>query len=561
MKRQLGLLVMLLSACGVEQTQDTKEVSVAVSKEQPLFVLNSSRWPRPQIPVCWESPGNDVPKAWVQQAVEGAYENRPEFYVDFTGWGLCDWHARGIRISTGDCWPATSALGNNLDGVFGGMCLNFSFATLRDSFPGCVVDPLNPASIDGNKQCIMAIAAHEFGHALGAAHEQNRGDTPSTCTQAPQGQSGDLVTGNWDLDSIMNYCNPVWNNNGALSVRDRDGFRRLYGAYSGSDIHTGRFDGDAKLDRLYRQGAHFEYVWTPPFGGSSYQYVPTTFILAYGKGGGRSWQAEWCTHATAEFNVGDFDGDGIADLLCRDTSSGYVWVDYASNGYGSTDFEASMGFCTDSGDQLYLGDFNHDQRQDIACHSNTSGRTKVYYASSYGFSWSANIDYPNWCWGGSGAFFGVGDFDGDGYADLFCHSTATGQKWIQPGLGAGGFLVPWTGLSGTGWCTGPNAQLEIADFNNDKRSDLLCHEKSLGLKWIAYAKPIGLTSGFTGTDYYWPTAWCNHPGSRFSVGDESGDGKADWYCDDGDSHHWMATNGINGPFSSILASWGYPYFY
>lgn len=78
--------------------------------------------------------------------------------------------------------------------------------------------------------CIQAIAAHEFGHALGFAHEQNRPDKPATCTDAPQGENGDTLVGPWDANSIMNYCAPNWNNNGTLSAGDIKGVRQYYGS-------------------------------------------------------------------------------------------------------------------------------------------------------------------------------------------------------------------------------------------------------------------------------------------------------------------------------------------
>ena len=83
------------------------------------------------------------------------------------------------------------------------------------------------------QKCVTSIGVHEFGHAIGFAHEQNRPDTPGECTEAPQGGNGDVMLKPWDIHSVMNYCNPVYNNDGKLSDYDVVSVQKAYGKPGG----------------------------------------------------------------------------------------------------------------------------------------------------------------------------------------------------------------------------------------------------------------------------------------------------------------------------------------
>lgn len=139
--------------------------------------------------------------------------------IEFTGWGACTVGAPGIHVRIQDDWPLTRALGRDLNALTNGMFLNFTFANWS---PACA------ATESIRLTCIRNYAIHEFGHALGFAHEHNRPDTPTSCTEPKQGSYGDTMFGTWDLLSVMNYCNPE--SRQELSFTDILGAQSVYGA-------------------------------------------------------------------------------------------------------------------------------------------------------------------------------------------------------------------------------------------------------------------------------------------------------------------------------------------
>lgn len=168
--------------------------------------------------VCWENPtaANSKSRGWVQDQVEKTWQkNSP---IAFKGWQACAPDNSGIRIRIQDEGPHVKAFGKHLNGMRSGMILNDTFenwgTTCRNKL----------------ESCVRSIAAHEFGHALGFAHEQNRPDTPGECASVHgQDQSQEQTLTPYDPRSIMNYCNPEFNNKGELSPLDIKALQKVYG--------------------------------------------------------------------------------------------------------------------------------------------------------------------------------------------------------------------------------------------------------------------------------------------------------------------------------------------
>lgn len=181
-------------------------------------------WNQKIIPVCFENPSTSQREDLL--AVESAVEQSWEAVsgIQFTGWLKCQMDSRGIRILISDDDSAPHSLyGKSLDGVPNGMKLNLTFKNWAKE--GCA---------GRERGCLISIAVHEFGHALGFLHESLRVDAPEECKKQANvladksGLPNSEVTTPYDPQSVMNYCNLLLNVDGKLSALDIEAIKILY---------------------------------------------------------------------------------------------------------------------------------------------------------------------------------------------------------------------------------------------------------------------------------------------------------------------------------------------
>jgi hypothetical protein len=160
--------------------------------------------------------------------------------------------------------------------------------------------------------------------------------------------------------------------------------------------------------------------------------------------------------------VGDFNGDGIADIAVTNKTSGTVSV-FLGNGDGTFTLKSSP--ATGSLPWgIAAGDFNGDGKLDLVVANSGGGTVSVLLGNGDG-TFQTAVPYSA---GSSPFWVAVADFNGDGKLDMAVANSGGTTVSVLLGKGDGTFqaAVPYT----VG--TSPKF-VAVADFNEDGRPDLV----------------------------------------------------------------------------------------
>ena len=243
-------------------------------------------------------------------------------------------------------------------------------------------------------------------------------------------------------------------------------------------------------------------------------------------------------------SIGDFNGDGKADILWRNAANGQVGEWLSNPGPGYTGFTTPILATVDLAWQIQgVGDFDGDGRGDILWR-NTNGDAGIWLTTAGGGFSAVDFGVVDNAWRMQAA----GDFNGDGKADILWRNNATGQvgEWLSnAGAGYAGFTTPILATVDLSW------KIQGAgDFDGDGRSDILWRNTNgdTGV-WLTTG------GGFTAVDFgVVDLNW-----SIQGVGDYNGDGKADilWRnAATGQVGEWLSNPaaGFTGFTAPILAT-------
>ncbi len=186
------------------------------------------------------------------------------------------------------------------------------------------------------------------------------------------------------------------------------------------------------------------------------------------------------------------------------------------------------------------GDFNGDGRSDVVVQNANSIALYLSQGSALAPTWIVTGDIPGWEGIRGGDRFYVGDFDGDGRDDIY---VVNFTDWSIPYLGmlratgAGFESVARYDLQLPGWGDmRSNDQFYVADFNGDKRDDLVVFN---GRDWsVGYLELLASTGtrlqAVRRYDDVLPGWGQMRPNDQFYIADFEGDERDDVWVFNGD---------------------------
>ena len=238
------------------------------------------------------------------------------------------------------------------------------------------------------------------------------------------------------------------------------------GDFSGYEAQAGDFDGDGRMDLVWTkaypggllaetalsEGQSLATATTTQAGSAPSSASDTAAVTGFGSDAGRLAPSS-SGHAGVETRVGDFNGDGLADLAWSQADDGGIRA-YVSLGTGTGTFEPAVHTRVKStgnhtGYKPYILDMNGDRLSDLVWTKATNGGLYVLSVLGEGDGTFAPAQGDRLLRGGGRSDHEtlVGDFNGDGIPDLAWAQKSDTRRDVYISLGDGDGLFHGARLS------------------------------------------------------------------------------------------------------------------
>src|SRR6266513_1857440 len=169
----------------------------------------------------------------------------------------------------------------------------------------------------------------------------------------------------------------------------------------------------------------------------------------------------------------DFNGDGKADILWQNTSTGQrvIWL---MNGTALQSV-VNLGTVATSWSIAGSSDFNGDGKADILWQNTSTGQRVIWLMNGTVSQSVVNLGTMATAW----SIAGSSDFNGDGKADILWQNTSTGQCLIWLMNGTTYTSTVNLGTVPTSWSIAGSS-----DFNRNGKADILWQNTSTGQRVI-----------------------------------------------------------------------------
>ncbi|MDT9690506.1 FG-GAP-like repeat-containing protein [Streptomyces sp. P9(2023)] len=197
---------------------------------------------------------------------------------------------------------------------------------------------------------------------------------------------------------------------------------------------------------------------------------------------------------------GDFSRDGREDVIAREASTGKLWL-YPGTGTGGLGTRKLIGSGGWNGmaKVTAFGDLSGDGRADLLAVEKSTGKLWMYPGTASGGLGARKL-LGNGGWNSMNALVGAGDMNEDGRPDLVAREASTGKLWFYPGrAGTIGSRV----LIGSGGWNGMQNILGVGDFNADGHFDLAAVDTLDGLVLYPGRGTGGLGAGVLESYGWW----------------------------------------------------------